>query len=123
MNRNHDARGRFASGSGGGKSSGSPAQRLAKAERTITLYHRTSPEAADSIQSQGEFKPGWQGAAYFSTRKSEGKQYGSATVSIQIPHSEYNKNFNTRPNLNGSSIAWVSPGYLKYLGVKPKRIK
>ena len=88
----------------------------------ITLYHRTSPEAADSIVSQGEFKPGWGGQSFFSTQKNAGKQYGSATVAIQVPKSEFNK-FETHQFFGSSQrIVVVSPSRLSYLGVQPKRI-
>jgi len=92
-----------------------------KQERMVNLYHRTSPEAADAIEKGGHFKPGYNGYAYFSTRKNEGSQYGKATVAIQIPKSEMDK-METHW-FGGGTIVVAHPDHLKAIGITPKRIK
>lgn len=93
------------------------------AERTITLYHRTSAAAADAIVRDGNFKGDSYDKAYFATRKNGGaKQYGSAIVAITIPKSELNV-LDVVNKLSGERYIPLTPERLKYLNIKPRRIK
>jgi len=86
-------------------------------DKMVTVYHRTSPDAAKSIVEQQEFRPGVGGYAYFSSRKNigpQGRYYGSAVVAVKIPKSEFNLSIQAT-SLQGVRTITVTPARLKYL--------
>ena len=54
--------------------------------RELTLYHRTSPESANSIKKTGIFKSREEGNIFFSNRKNgQNKGYGNSVIKVKVP--------------------------------------
>ena len=81
----------------------------------VTLYHRTSPEAAKRILDKGFTGSGDEGV-WFSTGRPASKFYGSDILTIQVPRDSFNLDED-----RGGGYQWGTVSVRDLKGLKPER--